>query len=147
MAVASADTRLGKQALSQPFVPKQRTHAAPQPTTPTTTRSLTGPLSMRWSTGPDGRLHCTWPTADLQPLLADRSDVVGTVDAIGAGDEPRLGEGQWRVHPGEQRLSEPVASGLSNKEAPARPLISLYPEDVIALYPSSQRQPTPSARR
>jgi hypothetical protein len=50
-------TRTGNLALSRHVVRKQRTLAARQPSTPAATQKLTGPLSGRWSIGPDGRLR------------------------------------------------------------------------------------------
>jgi hypothetical protein len=50
-------TRTGKLALSRHIVRKQPTLAARQPNTPAATQKPTGPLSGRWSTGPDGRLR------------------------------------------------------------------------------------------
>ena len=50
-------TRAGNLTVSRPVVRKRRTLAAPQPDAPAATQKLTGPLSGRWSTGPDGRLR------------------------------------------------------------------------------------------
>jgi len=50
----------GNPVLSRPVVPSQRTRVAQHATPPAASRELTGALSMWWSTGPDGRLGCSW---------------------------------------------------------------------------------------
>jgi len=61
---------------SRPVVPHRRTRAARQPNPPAATPGPAGPLAMRWSTGPDGRLCCAW-----QPPIPWGTDEI--VDPVG----------------------------------------------------------------
>jgi hypothetical protein len=70
MTLAATRIRAGNHALSRPAVPNRRTRAALQPDAPTAPSEPTGGLTMRWSSAPDGRLHCIWPPADSQPLAS-----------------------------------------------------------------------------
>jgi hypothetical protein len=57
---AHLNTRLDGPALSRPVAANQPTSVAHRANAPAAARKPARSLSMRWSTGPDGRLHCTW---------------------------------------------------------------------------------------
>ena len=52
--------RFGDPALGRSEVANRRARAARHANAPAATHKPTHPLAMRWSTGPDGRLSCTW---------------------------------------------------------------------------------------